>query len=161
MRTYKIYKHGTKTVIEILDNNIIIDRKQAVHINEESTSGEKGTLTIKELGLDIPYDAIEGTSFNNLWECMDWMNANRFFMDAEGVAEILQGQSAFAGTQTEQTVTAVGIQADDTIKATPIVENNANLTITNVINGAFTVVRTKKNILNDIVADLAFSWIRL
>lgn len=85
MRTYRIYKQGIKTVIEVKDDaGNIIDRKEAV-----------------------------------------------------------------------------GIQADDTIKATPIGENNANLTITNVINGAFTVVRTKKNILNDIVEDLAFSWIRL
>lgn len=162
MRTYRIYKQGIKTVIEVKDDvGNIIDRKEAVEIPAESTNGINGTMTIKSLGLDIPYDAIEGTSFNNLWECMDWMNANKFFMALEGVAEILQGQSAFTGTQTEQTITAVGIQADDTITATPIGENNANLTITNVINGAFTVVRTKKNILNDIVADLAFSWIRL
>jgi len=161
MRTYRIYKSYTKTVVEILDNNVIIDRKQAVTTFEESTSGEKGTLTIKELGLEIPYDAIEGQNFNNLWECMDWMNANRFFMDAEGVAEILNGQSSFVGIQTEQTVTAVGIMADDVISATPIGDNNSNLTITNVVSGAFTVVRTKKNILNKLVADLAFSWIRL
>lgn len=162
MRTYKIYKQGIKTVIEVKDDvGNIIDRKEAVEIPAESTNGINGTMTIKSLVLDIPYDAIEGTSFNNLWECMDWMNANKFFMALEGVAEILQGQSSFVGSQTEQTVTAVGINADDNISATPIGDNNSNLTITNVINGAFTVVRTKKNILNDIVADLAFSWIRL
>jgi hypothetical protein len=161
MKTYNIYKGSLTTVIEVVDNNEIIDRKHIVTTYVETTGSEFGTIEIKEFDLNIPYQSINGTNFNSAYEAMNWIIANRFFEPKEGVTEIVQGTSNFAGTQVTTTVTGTGTTIDDTILLTPIGDSNSDLKVTNTINDAFTVTRIIRDVTQPLIDGLGFSWIRI
>lgn len=161
MKTYRIFKQDIMTCVEVYNDGEYIDRKEMISTYKEGTGGILGSITIKEMGLEIPYNAIEGQNFPNVQAALNWMNANRMFMNKDGVAQVLTDTANFTGTQTETTVINASVRADDVIAVTPIGDANSDLTVTNVSAGAFTVTRVLKAGANALLSGLGFSWIRI